>query len=158
MPKLKAFLETTIFNRYFEAQRDHSLDIQHLFEKSRSGRIELYTSAYVIDELIEAPEPKREQMLQLIGGYKVQTLQKSPLILDLADVYVEAGIIPPRFRLDGVHIATASVYNMDCILSLNFRHINKMKTKNVIEAINKLQGYNAPLICAPGEVLYDDEQ
>jgi hypothetical protein len=154
MPAIKAFLETTIFNRYFEDNRDYNFHTKQLFGKIQAGDIEAYTSQQVIEELLKAKSPKREQMLGLIVDYKIPALSSGQNILDLADNYVDAGIIPERFRLDGVHIATATINNLDCIISLNFHHINRLKTRNMVEAVNSLNGYSTPVICGPAEVIY----
>jgi hypothetical protein len=104
-----------------------------------------------------APEPKRSQMLALVNEYDITVLQANKEAQDLADIYVETGIIPVRFRLDGVHIAIAAIFDLDCIVSLNFHHINKLKTKIATEVINRAKGYANPYICTPLEVTTDDE-
>jgi hypothetical protein len=68
----------------------------------------------------------------------------------------EMGIIPIKFRVDGIHIAMAAIYDMDCIMSLNFHHINKLKTKMATEIIHRMKGYNNPFICTPMEVIENE--
>lgn len=58
----------------------------------------------------------------------------------------------PQYR-DALHIANCSVEGLDVIVSLNFRHIVKMKTKIMCSAINALYGLKAPYIFAPQEVI-----
>jgi len=154
---LRAYFETTILNRYFEDGREYATETKALFAKIADGGISAFTSAVVLEEIDRAPEPKRSQMLELIVQHDVTVLEVIQEAYDLADVYIEMGIIPTRFRLDGVHIAMASIYGMDCIISLNFHHINKLKTKTAVEIINRMKGYNNPFICTPAEVIYDDE-
>jgi adenine-specific DNA methylase len=80
-------------------------------------------------------------MLNLIHDFHIRTFAESKEAQDLADVYIEAGIIPARFKMDGVHIAITAINNIDCIVSLNFHHINKLKTKTATEVIHKIQGF-----------------
>ena len=127
-----------------------------LFSMIQDGKFEAFTSAAVIEELYNAPEPKRGQMIDLVKQFKMTVLEVEQLAYDLADVYVEMGIIPAKYRLDGVHIAMAAVNELDCIVSLNFRHINKLKTKTATEVINRMKGYGTPYICTPMEVVDDD--
>jgi len=48
---------------------------------------------------------------------------------------------------------------MDFIVSLNFQHINKMKTKIMTPYINRLQGYNKEIaICSPIELIENEEE
>jgi hypothetical protein len=146
-----------MFNYYFDEDRDGHADTVKLFEKIREGRHDAYTSEYAVSELLDAPEPKRTKMLELIGEYKVTTIPITDESDRLADLYVAEGIIPSRFRDDSAHIAAASVSGLDCILSYNFRHINRLKTKIMTERINRKEGYNGIVICTAKEVL-DDEQ
>ena len=150
---ISVYLETTIFNRYLEEGREFCAETKSLFGKIQNGEIEAYTSVYVISELEDAEEPKRSQMLDLINQFNVNILGSDDSAQGLADIYIKAEVIPPKFRLDGVHIAMAAVNNLDYIVSLNFRHINKVKTKMVTAAINKVHGYSSPFICSPSEVL-----
>jgi hypothetical protein len=70
----------------------------------------------------------------------------------LADLYVAEGVIPEKYRTDGLHIAIAAVNYLDMIISMNFQHIVKRKTERMTAAINTLNGYKAVDICNPMEV------
>ena len=107
----------------------------------------------VIEELDKASEPKRTEMLDLIQKYKISVLEIDRKAYDLSEIYVDMGIIPLKYRIDGIHIAMAAIYDMDCIVSLNFRHINKLKTKMATEIVHRMKGYSNPFICTPMEVL-----
>jgi len=155
LAKLKAYIETSVFNRYFEDCREHSASTKALFDKIAAGEIQGFTSDAVVDEINKAPSPKKEAMLVLAVSHKLITLSVDKKADSLADGYVKAAVIPIRFRTDAIHIATSAVNGMDCIVSLNFQHINKVKTKFMTAAINKLQEYGNPEICTPEEVIYD---
>ena len=150
---LKAYLETTIFNRFLEDNREYNRETKRLFDKIFQNEVEAYSSAYVIEELDKASEPKRSEMLNLIPKYKITVLEIDQRAYDLSETYIEMGIIPIKFRIDGIHIAMAAIYDMDCIISLNFHHINKFKTKMAAEIIHRMKGYNNPFICTPMEVI-----
>ena len=150
---LKVYLETTIFNRFLEENRDYHIETRKLFDKILKNEIQAYSSTYVLEELDKASEPKRSAMLNLIQKYEIIILEIDQKAYDLSDTYIEMGIIPLKFRIDAIHIAMAAVYDMDCIISLNFHHINKLKTKVTTEVIHRMKGYNNPFICTPMEVV-----
>ena len=150
---IKVYLETTIFNRFLEDNREYSIETKKLFEKILQKEIEAYSSAYVIEELDRASEPKRTQMLNTIQKFNITVLEIDQRALDLTETYIEMGIIPVKFKIDGIHIAMAAINNMDCIVSLNFHHINKLKTKMTTEIIHRMKGLNNPFICTPMEVI-----
>jgi hypothetical protein len=150
---LKVYLETTLFNRFLEDNREYNKETKKLFEKIIQKEIDAYSSTYVMEELDKASEPKRSKMLNLISQYKITILEIDKRAYDLSETYIEMGIIPKKFRIDGIHIAMAAIYDMDCIVSLNFHHINKLKTKMTTEVIHRMKGYNNPFICTPMEVI-----
>lgn len=153
---MKLYLETTVFNYYFDTQRDGHDDTVRLFEEIRAGIHEAYTSGYTVRELSAASEPKRSKMLTLIDEYGIITLDITSECNRLAARYVDEGIIPARFRLDGAHIASASTNRLDCIISYNFKHINRVKTKVLTGRVNSEHYYGAVVICTAKEV-FDDE-
>ncbi len=69
--KLKLYLETTVFNYYFDEDRTGLEDVLKLFEAIRAEKYEAYTSRYVTEELERAQEPKKSKMLNLIEEYEI---------------------------------------------------------------------------------------
>ena len=69
------------------------------------------------------------------------------------DIYVAENVIPQKYRTDGLHIAIATVNNLDMIISMNFQHIVKRKTKLATASINAINGYRAVEILNPMKVI-----
>ncbi|MDR2523487.1 MAG: recombinase family protein [Synergistaceae bacterium] len=155
--KLKLYLETTMFNYYFDTDRDGHADTVTLFEAIREGKYEAYTSGYTVLELEDAPEPKRGKMLVLMEEYPITMLGISDEADRLAEVYIAEKIIPSRYRDDSAHIAVASIHGLHCVLSYNFKHINRLNTKIQTGRVNRAEGYNGVMICTAKEVL-DNER
>jgi len=95
-------------------------------------------------------------MLRLIADSEIAVLETSVEAERLADDYAAENVIPLKYRTDGLHIAIASVNDMDMIISLNFQHIVKRKTVIMTGAINALKGYRATEIYSPMEVVGDE--
>ena len=150
---MRVYIETTIFNRYFEDGREYNAENVQLFEEIKRGKIDAFTSSFVIQELEDAQEPKREKMLRLIPDFNIKILEYDVKAYDLADLYIQMGVIPQKSRVDGTHIAMAAMHDMDCIVSLNFRHINRLKTKTATEVIHRMKNFSNPSICTPMEVI-----
>jgi len=151
--KPKIYLETTLFNYYFDTDRAAHADTVKLFKAIASGKYEGFTSGRVIDELLEAPDKKRVAMMALVDKYGIRTLTVDEEAEKLANTYIAEGIIPRKYRTDGVHIAIAAVNNMDFIVSLNFRHIVSVKTKRLTHEVNIRQGYRPVEIVSPKEMI-----
>ena len=88
------YLETTVFNYYFDSDRDGHEDTIRLFEAIKAGKYESYTSEYTVFELQDAPEPKRSEMLALIGKYNIVVLSITKESDRMADMYIRERIIP----------------------------------------------------------------
>jgi hypothetical protein len=135
-----------MFNYYFDQNRDGHLATISMFEAIGRGEYEGYTSKYVLTELQDAQEPKQSSMINLINKYNLITLDSSKQINQLAKLYIDKTVIPQKYRLDALHIACATVNNLDIILSFNYKHINKLKTKKMTDIINKSNGYQEMII------------
>ena len=151
----KIYLETTLFNFYCDTSREAHAATVALFKEVATGKYEAFTSTYVTDELEKAPESKRKKMMGLIVEYGITVLAPSDEAVRLTDIYVSEGIIPQKYRTDGLHIAIATVNDLDMIVSMNFQHIVKRKTKVLTGAINALNGYRSIEILNPMEVVDD---
>jgi hypothetical protein len=153
----KIYLETTLFNFYVDEDRGFANDSTvALFKEIAAGKYKAFTSAAVMEELMKAPPEKFEKMSGLIQEYGIVILALNDEADRLADVYVAEGIIPPKYHTDGVHIAIAAVNDLDMIISMNFQHIVKRKTKIATRNINALNGYRAVEIFNPMEVVEDE--
>jgi predicted nucleic acid-binding protein len=145
-----------MFNYYFDTDRDGHAETVKLFEAIKEGKYEAYTSYLTVLELESAKEPKRGKMLALVNEYNITVLDDSNEVKYLAGLYIAEKIIPLNYGNDSVHIAIASTYGLDCVLSYNFKHINRLKTKIHTERVNQAEGYNGVMICTAKEVLDDD--
>jgi hypothetical protein len=92
-------------------------------------------------------------MLALIPEYGITVLPDDKEAETLADIYVGEGIIPAKLRYDGLHIAIATINDIGHIFSVNYQHINKLKTKTMTGAINEREGYGPVKIINPMEVI-----
>ncbi len=73
---------------------------------------------------------------------------------ELAELYIEEKVIPRKKLDDALHIAVSTVFEMDVLLSWNYKHLANINRERKILAVNFNQGYNQLLrICTPLEVM-----
>ena len=154
--KSKIYLETTLFNYYFDTDRDAHADTVRLFKAIAAGKYEAFTSEAVLDELKEAPDEKRVAMVALVEEYSIEILLFNEEAETLANAYATEGIIPLKYKTDGIHIAVATINNLDFIVSLNFRHIVNEKTARMTHVVNIRQGYRPVKIVSPMEMMKNE--
>ena len=158
MRKPTIYLETTIFNFYFaDDAQEKRADTLKLFQEVANGDYLAVTSSVTIGELSKATEPKRSKMMQLLTKYKVSVIDEDSDSRKLPKAYVAEKMIPENYFDDARHIAIASIYGVDLIISWNFQHIVKWKTKIQTNAINIREGYKPTDIYSPSEVISDDK-
>jgi len=155
IPKL--FIDTSVFNLFFDGKNGQKQkDSIRLFEEIAKGRYEAYASQEVLDELREAPEEKRKQMLDMYGQYIKKAISATPEARLLAELYIRKRIIPEKYRNDSLCIAIATVNNFDFVISFNQGHIVKTKTMIGTGFVNLRQGFKQIGLGTPTEVLEYD--
>ena len=154
MKFLKVYIETSIWNFLItEDSPDKRNATERFFDEISGGKFDIYISDYVLDEITEAPEPKREMLERLIRHYRPKRLSATNDFEYLAGKYEEGGFIPDRFENDRLQIAVAVVHNMDVALSWNMRHIVKYRTKVIVNSINLNEGFRQIEILTPEEII-----
>lgn len=159
MAKPRIYLETTIFNYYFLDDPERKEDIlatKKLFEEIKQKNFDAYISALTIGELERCPDiSKKTKMLKLteeIGFTKLAF--ESPVFYEkLAGKYILTGAVPETKKGDALHIAMATVAEMDILTSWNCDHIVRFKTQELVRAINLTSGYTELAINTPREVV-----
>ena len=144
------YLDTTIPNAYYD---DKNQERQKQTKKfwDQLKEFDVFVSPLVLAEIGRLNNDNRKkQLLSLLVG--VEELALTPECEKLADEYVKAGIIPEKYRDDAVHIATAVVNAIDYLVSWNFEHIVKVKTRRMVGLIDAEKGYKPIEIVAPPEL------
>lgn len=154
MRKLRLYFDTSVFNFAFadDAPLEREVTLK-LIAEVKSGKYEVYISEIVLREIYEAPSKKAEALMSLIAGINPVEIPFDEDCHQLAMEYVNRGIIPKKYEDDAFHIAVASANDTDVLVSWNFQHIVKLKTKREVSATNLLMGYRAIEICSPMEVI-----
>ena len=154
MKKIKCYLDTTIFNFVFADSDPEKKGITVKFFNDMPLIAEgVYISDEVIREISRSPEPRKSQLEDLIRKTNPLLLGIDLETVELAERYIKEGIIPKKYRSDALHIAVSVINGMDVIVSWNFEHIVKLKTRVMVDGVNKLLGYHEIEICSPEEVV-----
>ncbi len=115
-------------------------------------------SEVVAVEIHPAPEPVRLQYAEILN-LGAEFLGVSDEALDVATVYEARGILAARFRNDMLHIALATVADVDMVVSWNFRHVVRFEKIRLFNAVNLELGYKPIQIYSPREVTsYDTDE
>ena len=151
---MKLYIETSVPNFLFSIQ--DSLEKQTItkgFFKNVVLKHECYVSDIYILEAENANPQKQKQLKSVMTQYNLKVLEKTKTAEKLAEKYQEELKLPEKYFNDLLHIAIATVYKMDVVVSWNLKHIVKLKTILTVEKVNKRFKYKTIHICTPEEVL-----
>lgn len=149
MKILRVYIDTSVVGGCFDAE--FALWSNRLIADFESGRYTPVVSSVVATELEMAPEAVRAKFDGI--------LELEPEFLDLteeaealAKVYSDHGALPPKFQNDLLHIALATVADVDVLVSWNFKHIVRLEKIRIFNAVNLELGYKLLQIHSPQEV------
>jgi hypothetical protein len=103
-------------------------------------------------------EEHRNRLLSVIKNHQIATLssENNDEVGELADLYMRRSLFPKNKLEDALHVAYATIFEMDILLSWNFRHLANINREEKILAANLEQGYRYPIrITSPLEVSYE---
>ena len=151
---MRVYVDTSVFGGAFDAKfQEASRDF---FDRVRSGEFRLVISSTVSDELRDAPEPVRVFFREL--GYCIEVAEIDATAIEVQAAYLDAHIVGPRWEVDALHVAVATVSGCLAIVSWNFKHIVNFRRIPLYNGVNLAHGYPAIAIHTPQEVIfYDDE-
>ena len=154
--KAKVYIETTIPS-YLAARPSRDLliaahqQITRDWWESRRARFDLYVSELVVQEARAGNALLANRRLELLAG--VPVLAVSGEILELAEALISEGPIPRKAAGDAAHIAIATVYGCEYLLTWNCRHIANAELHRAIRRVVEHYGYEVPSFCTPEELM-----
>lgn len=155
--RFRLYLETSVWS-YTNAHRfpQHLKATLRLLEEVERGGFEGFVSDIVLAEMKRTPnQAKLDRMYRALAQCKPTVLEKGDEAEQLAEEYVQQGVIPEAARLDAVHVAIATVEGLDAVVSWNMRHIVRLETRLGIQGVNRMNGYHEIDLCTPEEVAHD---
>ena len=154
----KIYIETSVIS-YLTARPSKNIVIagHQIVTKDFWEQIDINNT--FISELVLLEAGKGDEVAAKMRLDAIDSLKKLPIDEDckkLAQVLIDKKAIPEEFPEDALHIAVASVNNMDVIVTWNFKHINNPATRKSIKHAISEAGYNVPELCSPEEFLGDN--
>jgi len=126
------------------------MDFFNLIQK---GVYEIYISDVVFLEIERAVDDVRQRLSHLIKKYSPEVIESSPEAEELAREYLVRKIIPPSKIEDALHIAIATVEELDAVVTWNYRHMANLRKAELFYSVNIEMGYYKRLeIITPMEV------
>lgn len=110
-----------------------------------------YVSNFVIEEIAAGDKLQSERRLEIIKSFEI--LQENADVTTLANIYLKELSIPKKSKNDAYHLAIATAFELDFLVSWNCSHIANPFFLKKIEQINNKFTVKTPVICTPREML-----
>ncbi|MEB3229248.1 MAG: type II toxin-antitoxin system VapC family toxin [Synechocystis sp.] len=150
------YIETSILG-YLTARPTDNLILaanlkitQDWWDEYRASLI-LYTSELVADEASRGDEVMASQRQNLLQS--LIFLDFTDEAVTLAQEFLQQSNLPPKASNDALHMALATVYGLDYLLTWNCKHMANAQIQRKLSQISLKLNYKLPLVCTPYEFI-----
>lgn len=150
------YIETSIVG-YLSARSSNNLILMANVEAtrqwwdSRRFQFSLYISQVVLDEVARGDSAIAAQRIEILRDFPL--LEVNQAVQNLAAQFLSQSNLPPKASDDALHIAVATVYGLDYLLTWNCKHIANAQIQKKLAQISLNAGYELPTICTPYELM-----
>ena len=148
--KLNLYIDTSVIGGYFDVEFEEETKI--LFESILNNEFHIIYSTVTEDELINAPEKVRNLLNSIPIENKTRIELTEEAVL-LGDTYIAENVVGKTSREDCFHIALATIFKADILVSWNFKHIVNVMRIRGYNAVNIKLGYSTIDIRSPKEII-----
>jgi predicted nucleic acid-binding protein len=147
--KINIYLDTTIISALFDNRTPERMSQTQQFWE-HINEYNVFISELVIDEINGASQPLQDRMLEKVSNFTSLSVTNDAQYL--ANEYIKNDIFPEKYLADALHVALASTNQIGILLSWNFTHLVKVKTRRMVAFINAIYNYNPVEIITPPEL------
>ena len=145
------YIETTVPSAYASQRRDpgsvHRREITRAWWVQQSQAYELVTSEATLEELASGDYAGKAEAMALIEGLPVIGITEEAI--GIAELYMRHHVMPSPRSGDPLHLALASLHEVDYVLTWNIRHLANPNKLEHITVVNRRLGLFTPLIVTP---------
>lgn len=153
--KRRVYIETSIPSFYFETRTEPEMIARRNWTRDwwdhHAHKYELVTSDPVSDELERGAYPHQEEALTLIED--LPFLPVDAAVIEIAKVYIINKAMPKDPTGDAMHLALATYYQCDFLLTWNCNHLANANKFGHIERVNAMLSLATPRLVTPLELL-----
>jgi len=152
------YIETTVPSFYHETRSEPAMvarrESTRLWWQEEAPFFDLSISAFVLGELRQGDYPGKPDTLRLVETAPL--LEAVPEIEDIAGAYIRRSLMPQDELGDAYHLAIASYYAVDFLLTWNCRHLANASKNQHLRVVNTELGLHIPVITTP-DLLFHEE-
>ncbi|MBI5243526.1 MAG: type II toxin-antitoxin system VapC family toxin [Elusimicrobia bacterium] len=156
--KPKIYIETTIPSYYCEIREDTESAAKRQWTRewwdNHRRNYELVTGPNVIDELERGDYPTKRDTMKLVEELPI--LEISGDIESIIAEYISHKLMPRDPGGDALHLALASYYHCQFLLTWNCQNLANANKFEHIRHVNTLLGLFVPIMTTPYELMFEE--
>jgi predicted nucleic acid-binding protein len=150
------YIETSVISYLVARPPEGTLARQwHLWTKDwwtlRRPFFECVISGEVLREAADGDSRASAARLDALRTCTV--LRRTPAVDQVAEVFLDAGRLPPKAKADAAHLAVAAVYGVDYLLTWNLRHLANAIILSRLRPVAEEHGCHLPVVCTPLQLM-----
>ena len=156
--KEKVYLDSTIPSYYFDKRESLTtfIEITRSWWSEMSDDYDLFISDAVLQELNEGNYPRKDEIIKFVS--KIPLLPTVDNIELIVEFYIENYVMPKSLVGDAAHLAYASYYGIEYLLTWNCNHLANANKRRHIRIMNGRLGLSTPEIITPLELFKEEDK
>ena len=128
-----------------------NLGITQEWWDTRRDQFTLYISQVVLEEVARGDAEMANRRLEILRDFPLLEVNES--VQSLATQFLTKSNLPAKASDDALHIAVATLYGLDYLLTWSCKHIANAQIQKKLAQISIEAGYELPTICTPYELM-----
>lgn len=153
------YVETSVPSAYVSHRTDsgslYRRKLTRQWWAEQAHHYDLVTSQATLNELADGSYPGQDAAIALVKG--VPRLEVDEEAQAIAELYIRHFVMPDEDAGDALHLALASIHEVDYLLTWNLRHLANPNKVDHITTINRRLGLLTPIVLSP-ELLWGEEE
>ncbi len=154
--KKKVYLDTTIPSYLFDNRESIKMhiDVTREWWDNEKCNFDIWASEETVNEITAGKYPQKNEMLDFVSQIPLLAFENQ--IIDVAKIYLDNYLMPNVLKGDALHLAYASFYKIDFLLTWNCNHLANANKRKHIRIINTRLNLPTPEIITPLELFTED--
>lgn len=135
--KKSVYLDSTIPSYLFDKRKEiiNYINVTKQWWEEEKDNFNIFISEETIRELDAGNYPNKNVIIKCIS--EIDVLPQTDEIIKIVEIYLKNQLMPRFFQGDAIHLAYASYYKIDFLLTWNCNHLANANKRHHIKLINK---------------------
>ncbi len=152
------YIETSVPSFYYEARTEPEMVARRNWTRvwwdNYSTGYDLFTSEAALDELSRGEYPHKNEATALLESVLLLPIPQEAA--EIVAAYIAQRVMPADPVGDALHLALASHYKCDFLLTWNCNHLANANKFDHIRRVNTMLGLFTPTLATPLELLGEE--